>query len=340
MKFLDGLSLRGIKLLGIGIILVLISVGALLSVQPLVISINERSAEAAAIEERKAQIQSDLNRYSALQEFVPQMDSTTEYLSSKFPPLAATQDFIEEVYDAADATNIAANQIRGINSSTGTPIVATSGQSGEAICSSIEPGEFAKIFPDPQQNIKTPDGSKKHYIVCFEDEVVEIGRGAFYNSASANAARQCEFNTDVKEGTLFYLEATKCTEGNLIPALKAETITIEDDEDSYPTEDIIGEVATSISQIPFTILLDSNIQMQQLTAFVENIYRLDRAVSITSVTVGGGGNSGATVIKGYIYTHTKPISSSEFIEQQAASTEESSGEIEPNEETAAAEGEE
>lgn len=319
MKFLDGLGLKAIKTLGVVVVLILTSAGALLSVQPLIVSINERTAAAAAAEAEKQQIQSDLNRYAALSDFVPQMNATANTLAEKFPEETGTQDFIEQVYDAAEATNIAANQVRGINPSTPVPIAATSGQSGDSICSELETGEFAKIVPDPQQNIKSPDGGAKHFVVCFEEYVEKVDREAFYNAAVNNPARQCDFKLDVKEGTLFYLEVTKCENPNLLPALKEESVTVEEDTTKYPEEAIIGEIASSLQQIGFTILLDPNISISQITTFIENIYRLDRAVSIISVSVGSSGNSGATVVRGFIYSHTKPLTADEFIAQQQSS---------------------
>jgi hypothetical protein len=333
VKFLEGINLRTIRLMGIGGMLVVAAVGALLSIQPLIISINERNAEAAAIEAEKELIQSDFNRYSALQEFIPQMDATTEFLSRKFPAEVNSQGFIEQAYNAAEATGISANQIRGINTTDAIPIIDTSGSTPEAICANMEPGSFAKMVPDPQQDVKDPQRRTYYYVVCFEEDIDGTANNTFYNATSNNPARTCNFKLDGNEGRVFILTIGGCEEGkNVLPGINAETIRMPDTTEKFPKSSILAEVLGSVAKSNFTISVDSNIQIEQLTAFIENLYRMDMAVSIISVTVGSntGGSGSSTVIRGLFYSHVKPITASEFIAAQAqASTEQTA----PAEET-------
>ena len=325
MKFLEGINIKTIRLMGIGGILVVAAIGAMLSIQPLIISINERNAEAAAIQAEKELIQSDFNRYSALQEFIPQMDATTEFLSKKFPAAVDSQGFIEQAYNAAEATGISANQIRGINSTDAIPIVETTGSTPEAICATIEPGAFAKIVPDPQQDVKDPERKTYYYIVCFEEDIAGTANNTFYNATSNNPARTCSFKLDGKEGRVFTLTVGGCEEGkNVLPGINAETIRVPDSTEKFPKSSILAQVSGAVAKSNFTISIDSNIQIEQLTAFIENLYRMDMAVSLISVTVGSssGGGGSATVIRGLFYSHVKPVTASEFIAAQAASSEE------------------
>lgn len=319
MKFLEGMSLRTIRFLGIALVLLTVAIGALVSVQPLILAINERAAEAASIQAEKEKIQSDFNRYSALQEYVPQMDTTTEFLSTKFPPAVDSFGFIEQIYDAAEATGIAANQIRNITQDKEVPIVDPSGgQNLNSICSSLPENIFARMVPDPEQKIKDPEGKNQLYVLCFSQNVTRFDSDAFYNAAVVNPARKCAFNLDAKEGRAFILAVGGCEEGNVVPGIKPETITIEDDTTLYPAEPIIAEIVASLKEVGFTILLDPNIQIPQLNAFIENLYRMDISVSVTRISLGSSSGGGTIVINGFTYTHDKPITAEEFIAAQAA----------------------
>lgn len=310
MKFLEGIPFKTLKVMGIALTLIMATLGAIISIQPLVLSYNQRAAEAEAVRIQKENIEANLNRYAALQQYISELDSTTEFLVSKFPPIADPQNFIEQVYLAAEATGITANQIVGINASTPTQVAATSGSSGEAVCSVLQPGDVLKIVPDPQQALKAGDSGNRYYVLCFEDYVTRIGNNSFYNAATSNAARQCRFRTDVREGSILYLEVSACQDGVLIPAVAAETITVRDSRTRIPPVDVLAEVESALAQIGFTIRLDSRISVDQLAVFVNNMYKLDRAVTVMSVQKNEGNN--ATVIRGFIYSHSKPTTLSEF----------------------------
>jgi hypothetical protein len=307
MKFLEGIPLKTLKTMSIAFTIILVILGGLVSVQPLVSSFNQRATETDAVEGQKALIESNLERYASLQDYVTELNAVTEYLVKKFPPSAESQSFIEQVYLAAEATGITSNQIIGINPSTPTQIVVSSGQSGEAICAQLEEGDEVKIFPDPQQAAKAGDSKNRYYVVCTEDFITR--GGDFYNAATVNAARQCSFRTDVEEGNIFYLEVSGCTEGAIVPAVYAETMTVRDSRIKVPTVDVIAEVDSSLAQIGFTISLDTSINVQQLTSFINNLYKIDRAVSIISINSQGGNG---IIIRGSIYSHTKPTTLEEF----------------------------
>lgn len=296
--------------MGIALTLIMATLGAVISIQPLVLSYNQRAAEAEAVRVQKENIEANLNRYAALQQYITELDRTTDFLVQKFPPIADPQNFIEQIYLAAEATGITANQITGINASTPTQVAATSGSSGEAVCSVLQPGDVLRIVPDPQQALKAGDTRNRYYVLCFEDYVTRVANNAFYNAATSNAARQCRFRTDVREGNIIYLEVSACQDGTLIPAVAAETITIRDSRTRIPPVDVLGEVESALAQIGFTIRLDPRISIDQLAVFVNNLYKLDRAVTIMSVQKSSGNNS--TIIRGFIYSHSKPTTLSEF----------------------------
>jgi hypothetical protein len=307
MKFLEGIPIKTLKLTGIAFTVIIAIFGAIISVQPLLLSYNQRAAETDAVNAQKEQIQSNLTRYASLQEYTKELNDATDFLVTKFPPTAESQAFIEQVYLAAEATGITSNQIRGINPSTPTQIVVSSGQSGEAVCASLKEGDVLKIYPDPQQSLKAGDSKNRYYVLCFEDYITRTG--GFYNAATVNAARQCSFKTDVNEGTIFYLEVSGCTEGAIVPAVSAESMTVRDSRIKIPAVDVIAEVNSSLAQIGFTISLDSSISVQQLTFFINNLYKIDRAVSIISINSQGGN---AITIRGFIYSHTKPTTLEDF----------------------------
>lgn len=293
--------------MGIAFTVIIAILGAIISIQPLLISYNQRAAETESVNQQKEQIQSNLTRYASLQEYTNELNEATDFLVSKFPPTAESQAFIEQVYLAAEATGITSNQILGINPSTPTQIVVSSGQSGEAVCSGLKEGDVLKIFPDPQQSLKAGDTKNRYYVLCFEDYITKAS--GFYNAATVNAARQCKFKTDVDEGSILYLEVSDCTEGAIVPAVAAESITVRDSRIKIPAVDVIAEVNSSLAQIGFTVSLDTSISVQQLTSFINNLYKIDRAVSIISINSQGGN---AITIRGSIYSHTKPTTLEDF----------------------------
>lgn len=303
MKFLEGISYKTLKTMGISLLLIVATLGIMVSVQPLLVAHNQRTAEAEAVRIQKETIEANLERYASLQEYVTELNETTDFLVAKFPPIADPQNFIEQVYLAAEATGITANQITGINASTPTQVAVTGGTSGEAVCSVLEPGDVLRIVPDPQQALKAGNSRNKYYVLCFEDYVTRISNNSFYNAATTNAARQCNFSTDVREGTIIYLEVSRCEEGVVVPAVAAETVTIRDSRTRIPPVDTIGNVETALAQIGFTITLNPQINVNQLAVFVNNLYKMDRAVTIISIQKG---SSNATTIKGFIYSHSSP----------------------------------
>lgn len=307
MKFLEGIPIKTLKLTGIAFTVIIAIFGAIISIQPLLLSYNQRVAETESVDAQKEQIESNLARYASLQDYTQELNNTTDFLVNKFPPTAESQAFIEQVYLAAEATGITSNQIRGINPSPPTQIVVSSGQSGEAVCAGLEEGDVLKIYPDPQQSLKAGDSKNRYYVLCFEDYITKTG--GFYNAATVNAARQCSFKTDVEEGNIIYLEVSGCTEGAIVPAVAADSITVQDNRIKIPAVDVIAEVNSSLAQIGFTISLDTSINFQQLTFFVNNLYKIDRAVSIISINSQGGN---AITIRGFIYSHTKPTTLEDF----------------------------
>ena len=310
-KILLQLNEKTIKILAILLGIVIVIVGLMISVSPIVGSIQKNASEINKLSVQKAQIESNIKRYSSLEKYKDALDITAVYLNDKFPESSNVPDLISDIANAAQKSGMDKNNVANVTVGTPTQIVEPLGQSGEAVCTSLKPGDFAIMIPD----IKNSTPENKIYIMCTEEPVKGLTPNAFYNAATENAARTCIFSPDLAQGTKFFISVKKCGTGTILPALRPESVQPIAGGQRVPAKPIIALVQGEVAQMSLTITIDSGVGIDTIDAFVNNLYGMRRAITISSIKTGVSADRDKTtytVITGFVYSHTKTVTAKEL----------------------------
>jgi Tfp pilus assembly protein PilO len=309
-EFILQLNSKSLRNLGMLLIAGIILGGSFISINPIVRSISERNAETAGLNAELTQTTAKISEYSAMEGKKTELDDTRVYLMEQFPETSNNPSLIQDINDAAIAAGLSANLINNVNFGTPTTIVIPGANTGQAVCGSLASGEFAKIIPD----LKNSTEEEKVYIMCTEDPLKGLPQSAFYNAATdENAARECRFDADASSGKLFYIKV-KCrggVSGTILPALYQSSVNVEGLVGKYPAKAIIAQVTGEVKQMSLSISLDNSVQVETLSRFVDELYKMGRVISISSIKVGISGERNEityTVINGFAYSHTAIIS--------------------------------
>ena len=311
MKALLQLSEKSIKILGVFLGIALVVIGLIASVSPIFASVEKNTSTLNKLNAQKAQIVSNIDRFSSLQEYSDQLDVTASFLNQKFPEASNVPDLISDISKAATQSGMSTTNITNVTVGTPTQIVEPLGESGDAVCTALKPGDFAIIIPDIKNS--TPD--KQIYIMCTESPIKGISSGSFYNAATEKAARTCIFNPDIKEGTKFYITVEKCDTGVVLPALKPASVQPIAGGERVPSKPILSTVQGQVAQMPITITVDSGVDVNTIGSFVNNLYNMRRAVTISTIKTGVAADrekTTYTVITGYVYSHSKQVTAEEL----------------------------
>lgn len=314
-KVLLQLNEKTIKTLGVLLGLGLIILGLFVSVSPIQNNIQKTTSDIAKLNAQKAQIVNNIDRYSAIRDFDKELDLTSNYLSNSFPENSGVPELINDISDAAVASGMSPSSVANVTVGTPTQIVEPLGESGGAICANIvKPGDFAKIIPD----IKNSTPESTIYIMCTEEAIKGVGSGSFYNAATEDAARTCIFSPDLKEGKEFYIKVTKCGSGAVLPALRPASVQPIGGGERVPAKPILSDVVGEVAQMQLTITIDSGVDINTIASFVNNLYNMNRAVTVSSIKTGVSADrekTTYTVISGYVYSHTKTITADSLSEK-------------------------
>jgi hypothetical protein len=305
-NFLLQLNNKTLKNLGIMVLGGVVIVGLFLSASPIIKSNNERNIETSRLNNELAQTTAKIGEYSAMKGQKEALDSTSQYLMDKFPEASDVPGLLQDINAAAIKIGLSPNFVNNITVGTPTQVVEPLGVGGESVCNSLTPGEFAKIIPD----LKNSTVDSKIYIMCTEKPIEKLGNGAFYNAATDNAARNCKFGSDAASGQLFYIKV-ECDFGTVLPALSASSVNVTGEVGRFPARNILAQVTGEVAQMQVTISLDSSVNINLVSKFVNELYGMQRALSISSVKVGMSNDRNGvayTVINGYAYSHTAIIS--------------------------------
>lgn len=314
-KILLQLNEKTLKTLGMLLGAGLIILGLFVSVSPIQANIAKTTSEIAKLNAQKAQIVDNIDRYSAIRDFDKELDLTSVFLSNSFPETSGVPELINDISEAATSAGMSASSVTNVTVGTPTQIVEPLGESGNAICNNIvKPGDFAKIIPD----IKNSTPESTIYIMCTEEPIKGIASGSFYNAATEDAARTCIFSPDLKEGKEFYIKVEKCGSGAVLPALKPNSVQPIAGGERVPLKPILSDVVGEVAQMQLTITIDSGVDINTIAGFVNNLYNMNRAVTISSIKTGVSADrekTTYTVISGYVYSHTKTITADSISEQ-------------------------
>lgn len=306
-KVLLQLNEKTLKTLGAVIALVIIVIGLFVSVSPIKNNIEKTTSEVNKLNAQKAQIVDNIKKYSAIRDFDNELDLTSVYLANSFPETSGVPELINDISVAATASGMTKSDIANVTVGTPTQIVEPLGESGGAICNSlVKPGDFAKIIPDIKNS--TPEATI--YIMCTEEPIKGISANSFYNAATKDAARTCLFNPDLKEGKEFYIKVEKCGSGAVLPALRPASVQPLAGGERIPAKPILSEISGQVAQMQLTITVSSGVDINTISSFVNNLYNMNRVVSISTIKTGVSADrekTTYTVISGYVYSHTKTI---------------------------------
>jgi hypothetical protein len=318
MKALLNLNNKTIRNLGTMIVGGFVALGVMISATPIINSMNERNVESSRLINELNQVKGKVTEYSAMKGKKDGLDATSQFLMSKFPEAANVPGLLQDINAAAISVGLSPNLITNVTIGTPTQVVEPLGITGEAVCGSLTPGEFAKIIPD----LKNSTSEKTVYVMCTEKPIENIASNAFYNAATNNAARTCSFKPDASSGTLFYVGVSCKTLGTILPALKEESINVSGETGRFPSRPILAQVTGQVAQMSVVISLDTSVNVNTLSKFVSALYGMERAISISSIKVGITNDRNGisySVISGYVYSHTSIITG------DAISTEEGQG---------------
>lgn len=318
-KILLQLNEKTIKVLAVLLGIVIIVVGLMVSVSPILGSIQKNAAAIAKLDAQKNQIESNITRYSSLEKYSKELDVTAAYLNDKFPESSNVPDLISDIANAAQKAGMDKNNVANVTVGTPTQIVEPLGQSGEAVCTALKPGDFAIIIPDIKNS--TPDN--KIYIMCTEEAIKGLGPNAFYNAATDNAARTCVFAPDIAQGTKFFISVKKCGSGTILPALRESSVQPVSGGQRVPSKPIIALVQGEVAQMSLTITIDSGVGIETIDSFVNNLYGMRRAITINTIKTGVSADRDKTtytVITGFVYSHTKTVTAKELESSKTSST--------------------
>lgn len=305
-NFLLKLDSKTIRNLGVMLVAGLTVLGILVSATPIINSINARNIETAKLNNEYTQLSGKIQEYSAMKGQNDQLDATSQFLMNKFPEASDVPGLLTSINKVAGEVGLNVNLVNNITVGVPTQVVEPLGITGDAVCGSLTPGEFAKIIPD----LKNSTAEEKVYVMCSEKPIKELGRSAIYNAATENPARQCKFTPDAGSGTLFYITVSCEPGGNILPALRAGSINIDGEVGKFPARNILAQVTGQVAQMSVTISLDNTVDVNVLSKFISGLYGMDRAISITSIKVGMTNDRNGvayTVISGYVYSHTAII---------------------------------
>lgn len=314
-KVLLQLNEKTLKTLGFLVATLIVIVGLFISVSPIKNNIEKTTTEVNKLNAQKAQIIDNIKKYSAIRDFDKELDLTSLYLSKSFPETSGVPELITDISGAANAAGMPTSKVANVTVGTPTQIVEPLGEAGSAICNNIvKPGDFAKIIPD----IKNSTAEATVYIMCTEEPIKGVGTNSFYNAATKDAARTCIFNPDLKEGKEFYVKVTKCGSGAVLPALKPGSVQPISGGERVPAKPILAEITGQVAQMQLTITVDSGVDINTIANFVNNLYNMNRTVSISSIKTGVSADrekTTYTVISGYVYSHTKTITADSLTQQ-------------------------
>lgn len=315
-KVLLQLNEKSLYVMGIAILAVITIMGVMLSLSPIVAASQTRAAETAKLEAQKLQTVSNVEKYTTLEKYEKELDKTADILSYRFPDTSDVPGVINDISKAAVDSGMDPALISNITVSQGTQIVEPLGESGENICGAIKPGEFGKILPDP----KNSTAETKIYVFCTETPITNLESAGFYNAATKDAARNCKFKSDAKEGTEFVITVTDCSTGIVMPALKAGAA--KSNGMPAPAKPILANIEGQVAQMAIVITIGNGATTDQIASFVNNLYGMNRAITISSVKVGvsqGRGEEAVSTISGFIYSHTKVVKASDISSAESGS---------------------
>lgn len=310
-KALLQLSDKSIKILGGLLALTLIFFGFMAAVSPILGSVDKNTAEINKLNAQKQQILQNIERYSSLEKFDKELDATSVFLNDKFPEGSNVPDLISDISSAAVDAGMDSSTIANVTVGTPTQIVEPLGEAGDAVCTSLKPGDFGIIIPD----IKNSTDEKKIYIFCTEENIKGVSPTVFYNAAKDNAARTCNFKPDLKEGNKFFVSVEGCGPGAVVPALKPSSVQPIGGGERIPSKPIIALAQGQVAQMPLTITIDSGVDVTTIGSFVNNLYDMRRAITISTIKTGVSQDrekATYTVITGFVYSHTKQITADEL----------------------------
>jgi Tfp pilus assembly protein PilO len=301
---LNNKTLRNVGVMFLGAITIM---GLLLSVTPILKAARERNDVTTQLQTELGQTTARINEYSAMKGKRNQLDATSQYLMGQFPETSAVPGLLTDVNSAAMQAGMSPSLINNVSVGAPTQIVVPVGLDGNAVCSSMAPGEFAKIVPD----LKNSNATSQAYIMCTESPISNLTDRSFYNAATPIAARQCAFNVDAGAGTLFYIKVTCTGTGAILPALATSSVNVDGQNGRFPARPVLAQVTGQAAQIPITISLASSVKIQTLAAFINKLYGMGRTITISSIKVGMSMDANGvsyTVISGFVYSHTAIIS--------------------------------
>jgi len=308
-KILLQLSEKSIKTLGTMIIFALIAVGAFASASPILGYIQTGNDETIKLNNQKTQITSSIARYSELKKYNTELDNVSEYLITKFPEASEVPSLIDDIAKAASDAGMGGDAISTVNVGTPTQVVEPLGEAGEALCSQLQPGDFARIIPD----IKNSTAENRVYIMCSEEPIKTLSSSMFYNAATENAARGCNFSPDEQSGSKFFITVKGCNAGTILPALKANSVNLTTVGGKFPAKPILAEVTGQVAQMQISISVSSGVPIDVIAKFINNLYLANRAMSISSIKYGitTEGTSGTT-ITGFVFSHTRVLTAEDI----------------------------
>lgn len=315
IKTLLGLNNKTLRNLGIMIIGGITVIGFMISFTPIINSIQERQSESDRLQSELAQVTSRISEYSAMKGKKEELDTTSQFLMKKFPEAASVPGLLTDINKAAISVGLSPNLITNVTIGTPTQVVEPLGVAGEAVCQSLTPGEFAKIIPD----LKNSTPEETVYVMCSEKPLSAVSSRSFYNAATENAARECRFSPDADKGTLFYIKVSCLPGGVVLPALAAESVNLEEEAGRFPSRNILAQVTGQVAQMSVVISLDTSVSVNLLSRFIEALYDMERAISISSVKVGMVNDRNGisySIISGYVYSHTAIISGEQIGRQE------------------------
>lgn len=314
-KVLLQLNEKTLKTIGFAVAALIVIVGLFVSVSPIKNNIEKTTYEVNKLNAQKAQIVDNIKKYSSIRDFDKELDITSLFLSKTFPETSGVPELITDISNAANNAGMPTSKVANVTVGTPTQIVEPLGEAGSAICNSlVKPGDFARIIPDIKNS--TPDATI--YIMCTEEPIRNVTNAAFYNAATKDAARACIFTPDLREGNEFYIKVTKCGSGAVLPALKTASVQLITGGPKLPAKPILAEIVGQVAQMQLTITVDSGVDINTIASFVNNLYSMNRVVTISSIKTGVSADrekTTYTVISGYVYSHTKTITADSLTQQ-------------------------